>query len=258
MPSLSAARRALASLVSLARRAPRPLPSMALWMVALAVAAHAPGAPVPALTRHVAQGEVEIAASSLDTELEAEEALVADEDVLAFAHDLQAAVPGTSDARAHRVATLAVRAARRQQLPLPLLFGLMLTENRPLDSRARSSAGALGLMQVMPFWTRSMGATHGHDLRDDATNIATGAHVLDLMFAAEENDVRRGLLRYNGCSGGRRCRGYASRVLRSALTEAPVLCPSRSYEACVGRAARDRRPVLVADAEEGAVRPAID
>jgi soluble lytic murein transglycosylase-like protein len=177
----------------------------------------------------------------------------------AFARDLAAA--GTvAPHRARALAELAVREARAHRVPAPLILGVLLVENEPLDSRAVSTAGARGLMQVHPIWRPLLGPTHGFDLNADSTSFAIGAHILsDLLGSASTvADVERGLLRYNGCRrgllalagkrGGRaagraRCAAYPDRVRRRVEERAAALCPSRSFVRCVVR------PIRVASAE---------
>ena len=50
-----------------------------------------------------------------------------------------------------RIARAIVKEANYLQVEPSLLAGVLLTENAPLDARARSSQGAIGLMQVMDF-----------------------------------------------------------------------------------------------------------
>ncbi len=176
----------------------------------------------------------------------------------AFASDL-AATGRAEPARARALAGLAVRQARAHGIPPALILGVLLVENEPLDSRAVSSAGARGLMQVHPIWRPLLGPRYGFDLTADSTNLAMGAHILaDLLAPARSlADVERGLLRYNGCRRalraadarrrdsrrreGRRaattppapCARYPRLVRRRVEEQAAALCPSRSFARCV-------------------------
>jgi soluble lytic murein transglycosylase-like protein len=170
--------------------------------------------------------------------------------VAAVAGELEATGPAGAR-RARAIARMAVRQAQAHGLPPTLLLGVMLVENAQLDSRAVSSAGAQGLMQVHPLWRGVLGPRHGFDLMADSTNLAMGAHILaDVLARARSvDDVERGLLRYNGCrrastarplAGRRRgyrasCAGYALRVRRQVEAQAATLCPSRSFTHCVTR-----------------------
>jgi soluble lytic murein transglycosylase-like protein len=182
-------------------------------------------------------------------------------DLDAFARDL-AATGRVEPERARALSRLAVRQARAHRIPPALLLGVLLVENEPLDSRAVSSAGARGLMQVHPLWRPVLGSRYGYDLTADSTNLAMGAHILgDLLWRARSaTDVERGLLRYNGCrralranaagrdaSGRVSCAGYPRKVRRRVEEQAAALCPSRSFTRCVVQpirlaAADARRP----------------
>ncbi len=118
---------------------------------------------------------------------------------------------------ADRIAEAVVREARRLRLSPSLLAGVLLVENRRLDTTAVSSAGALGLMQVMPLHAGGWGC-ESDNLRELDANICHGARIL-------KRDVRRSsslqvaLRRYNGCVASAatpRCRRYPAQVLATA------------------------------------------
>ncbi len=67
---------------------------------------------------------------------------------------------------------------------------------------AVSSAGAVGMMQVMPFWPRQLGLTT-RDLLDVEMNIRMGTSILAYYLERERGDYRRALARYNGSLGRR-------------------------------------------------------
>lgn len=118
---------------------------------------------------------------------------------------------------ADRAAAAVVREARRMRVSPSLLAGVLLTENRRLDSTAVSSQGAVGLMQVMPLHAGSYGCV-STELREVDANICHGARILRTLLA-RSSSVRMALTRYNGCLGGTRtprCRRYVARVLRHA------------------------------------------
>ena len=74
---------------------------------------------------------------------------------------------------------------------------------------AISSAGARGYMQVMPFWTKTIGE-QGHNLFKLRTNLRYGAIIFRHYLDIEKGDVRRALARYNGSLGKNR---YPNAVL---------------------------------------------
>nr|WP_231489681.1 lytic transglycosylase domain-containing protein [Halomonas saliphila] len=79
---------------------------------------------------------------------------------------------------------------------------------------AVSSAGAVGLMQIMPFWIRELGRS-ADDLMDPWLNLRYGCTILAHYLAVERGDLTRALARYNGSLGET---WYPERVMR-ALTE---------------------------------------
>jgi soluble lytic murein transglycosylase-like protein len=118
---------------------------------------------------------------------------------------------------ADRAAIAVVREADRLRMSPSLLAAVLLVENRPLDTAAVSSAGAVGLMQVMPMHAGSYGCA-STELREIDANICHGARLLH-MYVARTRSVKSALRRYNGCVRGTntpRCHRYAPRVLRLA------------------------------------------
>lgn len=78
------------------------------------------------------------------------------------------------------------------------------------DRFAISSASALGLMQVMPFWVEELGYSDKNRLFDIDFNVLLGCRILKYYLDMEKGDFVRGLARYNGSVGQR---WYADRVL---------------------------------------------
>ncbi len=84
------------------------------------------------------------------------------------------------------------------QLPPDLVLALIEVESR-FDAYAVSSAGAVGLMQVMPFWPRELGAQN--QLVKVAPNIRMGCEILRYYLRIENRNWSRALARYNGSVG---------------------------------------------------------
>ena len=63
-------------------------------------------------------------------------------------------------------------------------------------------AGAVGLMQVMPFWPERLGMRR-YELTHIDSNIRMGCAILRFYLKYERNDVARALARYNGSVGRR-------------------------------------------------------
>lgn len=77
------------------------------------------------------------------------------------------------------------------------------------DSYAVSVAGALGLMQVMPFWKDEIGRPDDNLIQVD-TNLRYGCTILKYYLDKEAGDLRRALGRYNGSLGHRK---YPNKVI---------------------------------------------
>ncbi|PCI71668.1 MAG: hypothetical protein COB38_05310 [Gammaproteobacteria bacterium] len=82
----------------------------------------------------------------------------------------------------------------------PMLVLALINVESNFDQYAVSSAGALGLMQVMPFWKNEIG--HPDDnLNEIQTNLKYGCAILSLYLKREKNDKAMALGRYNGSRG---------------------------------------------------------
>lgn len=87
------------------------------------------------------------------------------------------------------------------RLPPGLVMAVIAVESR-FDRWAVSSSGAVGLMQVMPFWPERLGMRR-YDLVHIGPNIRMGCAILRFYLQYERNDVRKALARYNGSVGRR-------------------------------------------------------
>jgi soluble lytic murein transglycosylase-like protein len=83
-------------------------------------------------------------------------------------------------------------------LPPDLVMAMIDVESR-FDSWAVSPAGAVGLMQVMPFWPRQLGVQN--QLVRIAPNIRMGCEILRFYLREEHLNWARALARYNGSIG---------------------------------------------------------
>ena len=90
--------------------------------------------------------------------------------------------------------------ATRARLEPELVLGLIEVES---DFRkfAVSSAGALGLMQVMPFWMRELAQDESRRLFHLRTNLRFGCVILRHYLDREAGDLFLALGRYNGSRG---------------------------------------------------------
>jgi soluble lytic murein transglycosylase-like protein len=98
--------------------------------------------------------------------------------------------------------------ANRAGLYPELVLAVIDVESN-FDRFAISSAGALGLMQVMPFWLDEIGRPDDN-LIDAQTNLRMGCTILKYYMEKENNDLLRGLARCNGSYGRR---WYGDRVV---------------------------------------------
>ena len=108
---------------------------------------------------------------------------------------------------------IAHREASRAGLDPQLVLSVIQVESN-FDRFAISSAGALGLMQVMPFWLDEIGR-HGDNLLQIATNLRIGCTILRYYIDTERGHLARALARYNGSVGQN---WYPTRVFEALRT----------------------------------------
>ena len=104
--------------------------------------------------------------------------------------------------------TLVHMEAKRVELPPELILAVIEVESN-FDRYAVSVAGALGLMQIMPFWLDEIGRPNDNLLHTD-TNLRYGCTILRFYYDKEKGDLRRALGRYNGSLGKRK---YPNKVI---------------------------------------------
>jgi len=106
------------------------------------------------------------------------------------------------------ILTLVHYEASRVELPPELILAVIEVESN-FDRYAISVAGAIGLMQIMPFWLDEIGRPDDNLLHVD-TNLRYGCTILRYYYDKEKGDLRRALGRYNGSLGKRK---YPNKVL---------------------------------------------
>ena len=100
--------------------------------------------------------------------------------------------------------------ATRVELPPELVLAVIDVESN-FDRFAISSATAIGLMQVMPFWIDELGLEGDLNLLFDIeTNVLLGCQILKYYYEMEDGDLIQALARYNGSTGQR---WYGDRVI---------------------------------------------
>ena len=102
------------------------------------------------------------------------------------------------------------REATRARLEPELVLAVIQVESN-FDRFAISSAGARGLMQVMPFWLQEIGR-EDDILFQITTNLRFGCTILRLYLDRERGNLSRALARYNGSLGQT---WYPQRVFRA-------------------------------------------
>ena len=100
------------------------------------------------------------------------------------------------------------RAATRAELNPEVVLALIEVESH-FKRYAVSSAGAQGMMQVMPFWKNEIGRPEDN-LTDLETNLRYGCTILKHYIKRSDGHLANALARYNGSYGSYR---YSSKVM---------------------------------------------
>ena len=87
------------------------------------------------------------------------------------------------------------------RLPPGLVMAMIDVESR-FNRWAVSRAGAVGLMQVMPFWPEQLGMRR-YQLTRIGPNVQMGCAILRYYLSQEHRNFARALARYNGSTGRR-------------------------------------------------------
>jgi soluble lytic murein transglycosylase-like protein len=126
---------------------------------------------------------------------------------------------------ARRIAQAIVVEGGKKKIDPALLVGVVLTEDAKLDPRAKSSVGARGLMQVMPFHAGKWKGCPNADLFAIDSNICHGVSILADLIKRSPS-VASALQRYNGCVHGTNtpnCYTYSGKVLKFAEQAATAM-----------------------------------
>ncbi len=89
--------------------------------------------------------------------------------------------------------------ATKAELTPSVVLAVMEVESA-FDRFAISSAGARGLMQIMPFWIKEIGKEED-SLFHVKTNVRYGCTILKYYLDKEKGDLTEALARYNGSKG---------------------------------------------------------
>jgi soluble lytic murein transglycosylase-like protein len=105
----------------------------------------------------------------------------------------------TNDKEQELILRTVYREANRHDMDPDLVMAVMQVESR-FDRFAVSSAGAQGLMQVMPFWRNEIGRPQDN-LTHIETNVRYGTAILAQYVSEARGDLIDALARYNGSRG---------------------------------------------------------
>ncbi len=105
----------------------------------------------------------------------------------------------TNDDERELILRTVYREAHRHDMDPDLVMAVMQVESR-FDRFAVSSAGAQGLMQVMPFWRKEIGRPQDN-LTQIETNVRYGTAILAQYLTEARGDLIDALARYNGSRG---------------------------------------------------------
>jgi hypothetical protein len=105
----------------------------------------------------------------------------------------------SNDQERELILRMVYREANRHEMDPDLVLAVMQVESR-FDRFAVSSAGAQGLMQVMPFWRNEIGRPQDN-LTQIETNVRYGTAILAQYLTEARGDLIDALARYNGSRG---------------------------------------------------------
>lgn len=109
---------------------------------------------------------------------------------------------------------LVVLLAQRYGVDTALVLDVSHAENWTGNPRAVSPVGAIGLMQVMPFW-RGTFPDCGEDLYDSFTNVCYGVRILDMYLDECERNTYCATNKYNGAKRAGDILSYQSELGRA-------------------------------------------
>jgi soluble lytic murein transglycosylase-like protein len=87
--------------------------------------------------------------------------------------------------------------AKRAHLDPQLILAIITVESK-FQQMAISNSGAVGIMQIMPFWIAQLNDTLTHNLFDVQTNIRYGCMILNFYLQTNNGNIYRALAAYNG------------------------------------------------------------
>lgn len=106
-------------------------------------------------------------------------------------------IPNTADVSSEYMEACFAEAAQTYGIDIDLLKAVAQTES-DFDPNCTSSAGAMGIMQLMPGTAADLGVTNAYDVHD---NILGGARYLSQLMQKYDGDLSLTLAAYNAGSG---------------------------------------------------------
>jgi soluble lytic murein transglycosylase-like protein len=129
-------------------------------------------------------------------------------------------------------------AAPLHSVPSALVFAVIRQESN-FNPRARSSAGAIGLMQVMPFNAPRLGLSVA-ELWVPAKNVLAGVRLLAALLRHYEGDIISALVAYNA-----RPRALGAQLPRNGETPRYVLRVLGFYREYQAAEESSKRPNVI-------------
>ena len=123
--------------------------------------------------------------------------------------------------------------AMRAGLDPHLVLAVIEVESK-FRKYAVSQAGARGMMQVMPFWVKEIGAPEDN-LFQERINLRYGCTILRHYLDREKGNLVNALGRYNGSLGQR---DYSGRVLRALKERWALGAPKTVLSSSILRSTR--------------------
>lgn len=168
--------------------------------IVISSVAHANQQPVSEELRHLLRNAIE-SSDSFSNRYDAEVWLVD------MSYRLEHKVPDP-EKRLRMLRQIHYEASRAELYPELVLAVIDVESN--FDQFAISRAGAMGLMQVMPFWLKEIGRPEDN-LFHLRTNLRMGCTILRYYLDMEKGDLTQALARYNGSKGSYR---YTNKVFK--------------------------------------------
>ncbi len=131
------------------------------------------------------------------------------------------------------IQALIVREANRQNFPPALALAVARVESN-FDARAKSSAGARGVMQIMPATAEQELGVPRRKLYDPETNIRAGIRFLDQLIDTYDGRWDIALSHYNGGSAVTNQWGRLRVIPATRNYVDQVLAYNRTYEQQLG------------------------